>query len=122
MHQDTPLAQPRETLMKTEEFVAYIVRNAVPKAMRLEEVESATASDPLLQAVMNAMRTGKWHNPEPSVSVAELSRFEQVKDQLTCTESVLLKSNRLVVPSSLQDRTVDIAHEGYLGIVKEKPY
>ncbi len=42
--------------------VACIVQQAVPKAMRLEEVESETASDAVLHAIMNAMRTGKWHN------------------------------------------------------------
>ena len=44
------------------------------------------------------------------------SRYEQVK-QLTCTDTVLLKSDRFVVPAMLQERIVDIAHEGHLGIV-----
>ena len=32
----------------------------------------------------------------------------------------MLKSDRLVVPAALQERIVDIAHEGHLGIVKTK--
>ena len=43
-----------------------------------------------------------------------------MKEQLTCTDTVLLKSDRLVVPATLQERIVDIAHEGHLGIVKTK--
>ena len=43
-----------------------------------------------------------------------------MKEQLTCTDTVLLKSDHLVVPAMLQEQVVDIAHEGHLGIVKTK--
>ena len=43
-----------------------------------------------------------------------------MKEQLTCTDTVLLKSDRLVIPATLQERIVDITHEGHLGIVKTK--
>ncbi|XP_044170840.1 uncharacterized protein K02A2.6-like, partial [Acropora millepora] len=74
----------------------------------------------MLQAVMSAVRSGCWHKASPNISLSELSRYEQVKEQLTCTDTVLLKSDRLVIPATLQERIVDIAHEGHLGIVKTK--
>ena len=86
----------------------------------MSEVESATATDPVLQAVISAMKSGCCHKVPPGVSLSELSRYKQVKDQLTCTHTVLLKSDRLVVPAALQERIVDIAHEGHMGIVKTK--
>ena len=89
---------------ETGHYVAYIARNAVPKAMTLKEVELATSQD----------------QPPSNVSLAELSRYENVKNELTCTYTVLLKSNRIVVPATLQNKTVEIAHEGHLGIVKTK--
>lgn len=106
--------------VESEEHVSFVARNAVPKAITLSEVESATAKDPILQAVMSAIKSGCWHKPLPDVSLSELSRYELVKEQLTCTDTVLLKSDRLVVPALLQERIVDIAHEGHLGIVKTK--
>lgn len=106
--------------IESEDHIYFITRNAVPKAVTLSEVESATATDPVLQAVMSAMKSGCWHKAPPGVSLSELSRYEQVKEQLTCTDTVLLKSDRLVVPASLQERIVDLAHEGHLGIVKTK--
>ena len=33
---------------------------------------------------------------------------------------MLLKSSRIVIPTELQNKTVDIAHEGHLSIVKTK--
>ena len=106
--------------VESEEHISFVARNAVPKAVTLCEIESATAKDPMLQAVMSAVKSGCWHKAPPDVSLSELSRYEQVKEQLTCTDTVLLKSDRLVVPAMLQERIVDIAHEGHLGIVKTK--
>ena len=103
-----------------EEHVSFVTKNAVPKAITLPEIESATAKDPTLQAVMSAVKSGCWYKAPPNVLLSELSRYEHVKEQLTCTDTVLLKSDRLVVPSALQERIVDIAHDGHLGIVKTK--
>ena len=106
--------------VESEEHISFVARNAVPKAVTLSEIESATAKDPMLQAVMSAVKSGCWHKAPLDVSLSELSRYEQVKEQLTCTDTVLLKSDRLVVPAMLQERIVDIAHEGHLGMVKTK--
>ena len=113
-------ADERDDTEVTEYHVAYIVRNAVPKTMTLNEVKLATARDPVLQAVMTCIESGRWHNPPPDVSLADLSRYENVQNELTCTDTVLLKANRIVIPATLQSKTVEIAHEGHLGIVKTK--
>jgi len=107
-------------ISEADQYVAYIMQNAIPKAMTLAEVESATARDPLLQSVMSSLKSQQWHQPSADVSLAELSRFELVKDELTCSDTVLLKSNRLVIPTALQERVTDLAHEGHLGISKTK--
>ena len=106
--------------IECEDHISFIARNAVPKAVTLSEVESATATDPVLQAVISAMKSGCWHKAPPGVSLSELSRYEQVKELLTYTDTVLVKSDRLVVAAVLQERIVDIAHEGHMGIVISK--
>jgi hypothetical protein len=69
---------------------------------------------------MSAVKSGIWHKAPDNVSLSELLRYEKMKEQLTCTETLLLKSDRIVVPAALQERIVDIAHEGHMGIVKTK--
>ena len=81
---------------------------------------TARIEDQVLQAVMFAVKSGNWHKPPQNVSLAELSRYENTKDDLTCSDTVILKSNRLVIPSALQERVVDLAHEGHQGIGKTK--
>ncbi|CAB3984968.1 Hypothetical predicted protein [Paramuricea clavata] len=88
---------------EAEEHIAFVAKNAVPKAVTLSEIESVVANDPTLQVVMSAVMSGCWHKAPPNVSLSELSRYEKVKEQLTCTESLLLKADRIIVPASLQE-------------------
>ena len=69
---------------------------------------------------MFVVKSSCWHEALPNISLSELSRYEQVKEQLSCNDTVLLKLDRLVVPAALQERITDIVHEGHLGIVKTK--
>ena len=45
-----------------------------------------------------------------------------MKDELTINADfdLVLRNNRIVIPASLRERTVDIAHEGHQGVVKTK--
>lgn len=63
---------------------------------------------------------GIWHKASDIVSLLELSRYEKIKEQLTCIETLLLKSDRTVVSTHLEEQIVDIAHEGRLRKVKTK--
>ena len=97
-----------------------VARNAVPKAITLSDIESAIAKHPTFQAVMSAVKSGCWHKAPLDVSLSELSLYKQAKEQLTFTDTVVLKSDHFVVPAVLQERIINIAHEGHLGIVKTK--
>ena len=117
-----PVGDPESQAFESEaeEHVQFVAKHAVPKAINLADIEQATMSDPTLQAVISAVKSGGWHKAPSQVSLSELSRYEKVKEQLTCTDTVLLKADRLVIPAQLQEQIVDIAHEGHLGIVKTK--
>ncbi|XP_015766170.1 PREDICTED: uncharacterized protein LOC107344996 [Acropora digitifera] len=97
--------------VQSEEHNSFVARNATPKEVTLFEIESATAKDSMLRAAMSAVKSGYWYKASPPISLPEQSRYEQVKEQLTCTDTVLLKSDRLVIPATLQERIVGIAHE-----------
>ena len=48
--------------VESEEHISLVARSATPKAVTLSEIESATAKDSMLQAVMSAVKSGCWHN------------------------------------------------------------
>ena len=57
------------------------------------------------------------------LTLQELSvirNFSKIMDELTVHDHLILRQQRLVLPKSLQEKAVEIAHEGHLGITKTK--
>ena len=120
---------PRHTSSKsserfTEEYVNYVTDHAVPIAMALAEVKAETVKDVTLQAVMAAVSSGRWHDPDPGakINMKVFESFRKVAAELTVNleHSVLLRLNRIVIPESLQLRAVQLAHAGHQGLTKTK--
>ena len=107
-----------------EEYVSYVAQHAVPKAMTLEEIISATRTDATLQAVKACLLSQKWHTAKhlfPHANHNDLNSFAKIKAELTDTsEGLLLRGTRIVIPQTLRTRSVQLAHEGHQGIVKTK--
>ena len=112
-----------------EEYVHFIAANAVPKAMTLEEIQSATKRDKTLQCVSWLIRNGEWHKIDnlpaehQEANTTELKLFSKIKDELTVGEDgldIVLKSSRIVVPAELREKAIALAHEGHQGLVKTK--
>ena len=98
----------------TEHYINFVTQNSVPKAMSLAEIIEATDSDAVLTQVRDAIRTNKWDSPA-------VKPFKPVKDELTTTsQGIVLRGTRIVIPSVLQQRTIDLAHQTHLGIEKTK--
>nr|XP_034319592.1 uncharacterized protein K02A2.6-like [Crassostrea gigas] len=104
-----------------EEFVNFVAQHAVPKTVTLLEVAECTANDANLQMVIQNLRTGKWITKSDNMS---MQSFYKLRNELCIGKheemEILLRGSRLVIPSSLQRKIVDIAHEGHQGIVKTK--
>ena len=84
--------------------------------MKTRDIETATQSDTTLQAVAEAIQKGNWHYvvKRPGVDIEEFRLLGRVKDELTVTASgnFILRRTRIVIPKSLQDHVVSLAHEG----------
>ena len=78
---------PPRTQKMAEEYVIFIATEAIPMAMSLEEVKSATLNDKTLQAVAGFIRTGRWHDVDKmndiDVDHTAVRSFAKVKDELT---------------------------------------
>ena len=97
-----------------EEHVNFIAYNSVPKAMTLEEIEIATNQDDTLKGLRAAIKLNKWHYDV-------VRPYKSIKDELTVTsKGVILRGSRIVMPKSLQQRAIHIAHETHLGFTKKK--
>ena len=68
-----------------------------------------------MQILNQAIETNQWDNPE-------LKPFRNDKDELSVANGLVLRQTRVVIPPSLQQKSVDLAHDTHQGIVKTKSF
>ncbi|XP_014677346.1 PREDICTED: uncharacterized protein K02A2.6-like [Priapulus caudatus] len=63
-----------------EEYINHIAATSAPKAMTLTELHNCTERDATLQAVIHAIRFGKWEiaKQRPGVNTASFDRIHKV--------------------------------------------
>ena len=98
----------------TKHFISIMVSDAVPKACTLKELINATKSDETLQQVMKFVTSGRWsHDPRYHI-------YRQIQDQLSINNDLLLKHNCIVIPPTLQQQVLQLAHSQHQGVSKTK--
>ena len=91
-----------------EEYINFIVDSTVPKAITLAEIIKATNEDRTLKGLRAAIRL-------------IVEEYKHIKDELSInSRGLILGGTRIVVPLSLHQGAVEIAHEAHLGIQKTK--
>lgn len=98
----------------TADFINLLVQQITPKSISKEEILQGTLVDKLLTKLSNAIKTGIFNDKELNASAIIHNEFS------ITNEGLILRDTRLVIPESLLNRVIDIAHEGHLGIVKTK--
>ena len=91
-----------------EAFVQFIAKSAVPKAMSIEEIKSATAQDHTLQDLKEIIAHNSWqllNNAQrlpPTVDLQELQASSRVKQDLCVSSNgdLILRGNRIVIPKA----------------------
>lgn len=83
-----------------EHYVNWVVTNSAPVAIKLAEIERQSAVDEVIQAVKCGIK----------IFAAELCFAGEI----------LMRGTRIVMPESLRDRTLELAHEGHPGMTLMK--
>ncbi|CAB4003123.1 Transposon Ty3-I Gag-Pol poly [Paramuricea clavata] len=95
-----------------------IIRDDLPVAVTLEQMKTATGKDPTMQRLIQAIQTGYISNPDKQ----ELMPYSHVFKELSTVEGLVLRGSKMVVPESLRNQVVTLAHEGHQGIVRTKQF
>ena len=105
-----------------EEFINFLAETSTPKTIDLTDLKSATKNDATLQAVMKAVQIGKWYesSKDEKINTLDFMSFEKVKDELCTLPDLILTGHRIVIPETLGEKVIDIAHEGHVKMVKTK--
>ena len=81
------------------------------------ELQNATASDPVLQKVIEKMSRGWSKDASKDDS---LKAFYMVRDELAVIDNCIFCGDRMVIPPSCQATLISCAHSAHQGIVRTK--
>ena len=99
----------------SEEYIAFVTSNSMPDGIRCEDIKIEIQKDKQMLALMHAILTNDW-------SDIIVSKYKRFKDELSVYNGLILRGERLIVPISLQDTVLNIAHKAHQGIVKIKQF
>ena len=122
-----PIARSEKSLSQdfAEQYVHFIATTSTPKALSLTEIADESSKDHTLMKAIDLLQSGRWHEiahlDDPNIDKRELLEYKNVKDELTFhTAGILLRGTLIVVPASLRDRVVALAHESHQGMSRTK--
>lgn len=78
-----------------EQYIYWVTTEAVPKAMTLEEIDYESGKDQVLREIRETIKTENW-------SRLEKSRFRIMRNELCCSNNIVLRGMRIVIPESLK--------------------
>ena len=106
------MTQDHET-QATDELAYSIASQAVPAALVPKQVEIASENNPTLRLVRQAVMTD-------DLSQLQGTSYKAIKEELWVIGQVVMRGSRIVIPESLQKRTIMLAHEGHQDMVRTK--
>lgn len=95
-----------------DNYLNLVVDESRPTAITLRELTQACEADPELKLVRIGIYNNNW---EQSVSTYKIFEHE-----LCFQDNLLLRGNKIVIPSILKSKVLNAAHEGHPGIVAMK--
>lgn len=100
--------QPEQFDANTQEYIRSVAEQGVPGALTVSEIAEKTKTDDTIQAVTKALDSG---------SIEDLPKeYKPYAAELCETDGLLLRGNRLIIPSALRDQVIELAHEAHPGI------
>lgn len=82
-----------------------------PAALAFKDIQKATEKDEFLSRIIRSINTGSPITEKP---------FCFITDELSVIDGVLVRGTRLVIPATLHDQVLNLAHKGHPGVVKAK--
>ena len=73
--------------------------------MTIREVEKASAADPEFDEIGRCIATGDWASGKLFLAIFVLKK-------LCCYGQLILRDTRLIIPTSLREQVLQLAHEG----------
>ncbi|KAK6192673.1 hypothetical protein SNE40_004107 [Patella caerulea] len=104
---------PMSSSIDTEEYIKFVALASTPNALTTKEIEIASGKDPELENIRQCLMTGRWHD-------TNYKQYVPIRNELSSIGKLVLRRTRIIVPTSLREQILKLAHEGHPGIVSMK--
>ena len=101
-----------------DEYVHSVVSHLPVSDKKFEELRQATVNDKQLNQVKQVVLNG-WPEKRDQCPKSVLE-FWNYKDELSVNEEIIMKSERIIVPTALREEMINRIHSGHMGIEKCK--
>ena len=113
-----PEVSNETTANKKDGFEVLTLENLPVSEVKLEQVKDATRKDLTLQKLKTTVISG-WPERKSQVD-PELREYWSIKEDISECDDLLLRNDKLIVPSSLREEMLSQIHSSHLGIEKCK--
>lgn len=93
--------------------IHFVTRTLPASPTRLQQIREETTNDPTLSTLRDAIYKG-WPDKREKCPVV-LHEYWNFREELTIEDGIILKGDRIVVPTSLRKEILSIIHQGHLG-------
>ena len=100
-----------------DEVVLFLVAQVNDTSITLPELQVAKVEDAELCRVIGYIQNG-W--PRKSRIEKDLIVYYAVRDELTVVKGVVMRSDRIIPPTNVTMKSVQIAHQGHQGMTRTK--
>ena len=97
----------------THDYVCCIAKFSVPNAIKFSDFDKASENDVELATLRKCIMGNVWNDEN-------CAQYKHLKDELCVCGNIVLRGTRLIVPKSLREQVLNLAHEGHQGICKTK--
>ena len=101
-----------------DEFEVNTVKSLPISEHKIEQFHTETQNDPVLQRLQETVNKG-WPTEKSSLDPL-LAPYWDIRDEVNIQEGLLLRNERLIVPTSLRKEMLEKLHGSHLGIEKCK--
>ncbi|CAC5400091.1 unnamed protein product [Mytilus coruscus] len=99
-------------------FVNMVIRNTSMSDRNLEQIMEETSKDDTLQTLTRLITDG-WPDEKNEVP-KEVFEYWNFRDELSNVNGIILKGEKIIIPTSMRKNMLNKLHEGHLGIEKTR--
>ena len=96
-----------------EDYIHAILNAQLPKSVPKETIQEETKKDTVLQQIIEFLHNGTFDRTNECLKPYYANRFN-----FSLVDDLLIYNNRIVIPASLQNQMIVLAHEGHQGMTK----